>query len=417
MFDQHGDSPQIPFHESLLKHLVPIRELQPDNRRQLAGKCHVIELQPGQMLLDGDEHRWILYLVGGTLNLIDKNQQALKFGADEDRAHYPLFTENSHGMQAVAESGCRVVRFDRQLFSTLLEHEIISGEELETIEIDEVEGNIFNAIMHAFNQGRLKLPSLPEIAIKIKTAASNPNVNIRDVVRIVEADPAMVARLMQVANSPISRGIQPVKTIRDAIVRLGLSTTRNLVVSLSMKSLFKTRNRMLRDRMHDLYDYSVEVAAISYAVANRSGKLVPDQLLLAGLVHDIGVIPVLTYIDDTGLEMSNEGELEDIIRKLRAVVGGMVIKHWGFSPDFVDVVENAYKWQRDSSAELDICDMVIVAQIYYLLKHHQLQDLPSIDKVPAFKKLFKDKADPQFVMHVLDEAHEEINEVMQILKM
>lgn len=408
---------QIPFDESLLRHLVPVKELQPDDRRHLAVKSHIVELVPGQALSDTDEHRWILYLLKGRIELIDKDRHVLPVVAGEARAHHPLFTEKSHKVRAVADTGCQVVRFDRQLFSTLLENEIISGEELETIEVGEAEGHLFNAIMHAFNQGQLKLPSLPEIAIKVKTAASDPNVSVNDVTRIVEADPAMVARLMQVANSPISRGIEPVKSIRDAIVRLGLATTRNLVVSLSVKSLFKTRNPMLNDRMHDLYDHSIEVAAISHAIASHSGQLQADQALLAGLIHDIGVIPILTYVDDTGLEITSNDELENIINKLRTVVGSMVIKHWDFSPELINVVEQAHNWQRDTGTELDVCDMVIIAQIYYMLKHHRLKDIPRIEQVPAFKKLLREKTDAEFAMHVLEQAHEEIHEVMQILKM
>ena len=411
------DFQPLPVDEELLKHLVPIRDLQPEDRLHLARKTKIIELPPGDFLQDADEHRWLLYLVEGALELIDRDRHTVKLRTDESRAHHALFAERSHGVKAVAMQRSKIARFDRQLFSTLMEQEIISGEQLETIEVGEVEGNIFNAIMHAFNQGQLKLPSLPEIALKIKTAASNPNASIQDVVRIVEADPAMVARLMQVANSPISRGIEPVKTIRDAIVRLGLATTRNLVVSLSMKLLFKTRSPMLRSRMHDLYDHSVEVAAISYAIGKRCSGLEADELLLAGLVHDIGVIPILTYIDDTGLEIENRAEIEHIIDKLRGVVGSMVIRNWDFAPQLATVVECGHDWSHDAGSELCMCDVVIIAQIYYLLKNHQLDGLPPIDKVPAFRKLFKDKSDPQFVVKVLEEAHEEISEVMKILRM
>ncbi len=411
------DNPELPFDQSLLKHLVPIRDLQPEGRLQLAKKSHVIDLVPGKTLDALEEHHWILYLLEGKLELIEGDHESIQVLSNEPRALHPLFSGRSHKFRAIAETHCKVIRFDKQLFSTLLEHELISGEELETIEIDDVAGNIFNAIMQAFNAGELRLPSLPEIAIKIKTAASNPNASIDDVARIVEADPAMVARLIQVANSPISRGIEPVKSIRDAIVRLGLATTRNLVISLSVKQLFKTQDKMLNERMHDLYDHSVEVAAISFAIAHRSGKLIPDQMLLAGLIHDIGVIPVLSYIEETGLQINNSEELDRIINNLRAVVGSMVIKNWDFSPELVAVVENAEDWCRDSGKELDICDVVVMAQIYYMLQKHMVKDLPKIDTVPAFNKLFDGKSEPEFVMRVLDEAHEEINEVMRLLKM
>ena len=162
----------------------------------MASKSHVIEMQLGDELLTSEEHRWLLYLIEGKIDLRERGNNSQLITADDSRACHPLFTEKMHHIQAVAQTHCKVVRFDKQLFSTLLEQELITGEELETIEIGDIESNIFNAIMHAFNVGRLKLPSLPEVALKVKTAVSDPNVNLNDVARIVESDPAMAARLI-----------------------------------------------------------------------------------------------------------------------------------------------------------------------------------------------------------------------------
>ena len=302
------------------------------------------------------------------------------------------------------------------MFATLLEHELITGEELETIEIGDIESNIFNEIMHAFNMGHLKLPSLPEVAIKVKAAVSDSDVNIKDVARIVESDPAMAARLVQVVNSPVSRGFDPVCSIKDAIVRLGLASTRNLVMSYSVKQLFKAKSALLKTRMKQLYEHSVEVAAISFALANESKKFAGDQLLLAGLIHDIGVIPILTYIDEAGLEIDNEIELENIILKLRSIVGVMVIKHWGFPVEMLTVVEHCENWSRDSGEKLDICDMVLISQVYSMLQHKDVARLPKIQEVPAFKKLFPEKRDPEFALHVFEQARNEIAEVKRLLR-
>lgn len=407
---------QLDFDKSLLKQLVPIRDLQSDDRLQLATKAHVIDLEFGEELLTSEEHRWFLYLLEGKIELRERGQKSQLITTEESRAHHPLFSERMHNVHAVAQSHCRIIRFDKQLFTTLLEHELISGEELETIEIGDVEGSIFNEIMHAFNIGQLKLPSLPEIALKVKTAASNPNVNIKDIARIVEADPAMAARLIQVVNSPVSRGLEPVRSIRDAIVRLGLASTRNLVMAYAVKQLFKTKSPLLQQRMKKLYDHSIEVAATCYALANESRQFMADRLLLAGLVHDIGVIPILTYIDETGLEVTHESELEDIILKLRAVVGSMVIKHWGFSSELLTVVEHCEDWHRDSGANLDVCDMVIISQVYTMLQRKELSQLPKIHEVPAFKKLFPGKQDPEFALHVFEQAKDEIDEIKRLLR-
>jgi len=270
--------------------------------------------------------------------------------------------------------------------------------------------------MQALNAGQLQLPSLPDIALKIKNAAANPDVSMADVARIVEVDPAMAARLIQVASSPIYHGLAPVCSIRDAIMRLGLVATRNLVIGLSMKQLFKAKNSQLVDRMHELYDHSIEVAAICYALGRKAKHAHEDHLLLAGLVHDIGVIPILAYIDSTGLVIESAEALETIIEKLRGAVGRMVIQQWGLPAELVIVVEEAENWTRDSGKELDICDMVVIAQIYSMLQRHQLEKLPKIEDVPAFKKFFKGQPDANFAEHILIDSHEEVVEVMRLLQ-
>ena len=413
---QNYDPIDTDLDDQWLKNLVPLKELQTEDRQHMANKAHVIQLKRFDELNATDEHRWLLYLQDGQLDLIEKDQPPCFVDSHDERARHPLFSVSTSKARLQAKTDCKVIRFDRQLFTTLLEQELISGEELQTIEVGEVEGNLFNEIMHAFNMGTLKLPSLPEIALKVKTAASNPNVHLDEVSRIIAADPTMAARLIQVANSPVTRGFEPIKSIRDAVVRLGIETSRNLVISLSVLQLFKSRSSLLNHRMTELYHHSVDVAAISFALSKHADSVDPDYALLAGLVHDIGVIPVISYIEETGLELANRDELDDVISRLRGVVGSMVIKQWQLPIDLLSVVENAENWQRNSMTNLDVTDMVIIAQIYNMLQHHQFKQLPAMDQVPAFKKLFPGKPLPDFANQVLEEAHDEIYEVMRILK-
>lgn len=402
---------------SILKDLVPVRDLGAEDRQKMAEKVKMIDLLPGDKVDVIDEHRWLLYLIEGEIVLHEKHEKPQLLAAKDKRARYPLFAEHSHNTYFKVKTKSWVARFDKQLFKTLLEAEIISGEELETIEIGDVEGQLFNEIMHAYNSGELQLPSLPEIALKVKTAVSSTNVEAADVARIIEADPAMAARLIQVTNSPFHRGVLPVKSIKEAIIRLGLSATRNLVISLSMKQLFTSKSAVLKERMLKLYRHSVEIAAISAALSKVTHKFEADQLLLAGLVHDIGVIPILTYIEKTGLEINNEDTLVRVVNKLRNVVGDIVVKNWGFSAEILEVIEDAENWHRDSGPSIDTADMIMLAHIYSMLLHKDVKHLPRIDQVPAFRKLFSDEQLQQsnFAEHVLNDAEEEIAEVKRLL--
>jgi len=407
----------VQFDNTLLKYLVPIKQLQTEHRLQIASQSQMLELRTGDELSANEEHRWFLYLIEGKLDLLDLNSEPVLIDAADDRAYHPLFNEGGHKTRLVAQRSCIIARFEKQLFHTFIDQELITGEELETVEMSEVEGNLFNEIMHAFNMGNLKLPSLPDIAVKVKKALLSPNASADDMARIISADPAMVTRLIKAANGPLNRGVDPICSIHAAIVRLGMHTSKELVISFAIKQLFKTQSKMLNQRMHELYDHSVDVAAISFAISKQSGKLSPDHMLLAGLLHEIGVIPILSYIEDTGLIINDEAELDKIIKSLRGAVGSMVIRHWGLSSDLFAVVEEFENWQRDEEGEIDTCDMIIIAQIYRCLKHHQIDGLPKIDQVPAFKKLYPDNQDKDFAQNVFQQAHDEITAIMQLLRM
>lgn len=401
---------------SLLKYLVPLKQLQPEHRQQMVDQAHVIELSVGDELSANEEHRWYLYLIKGKLDFLSIDHPPVLLSSSDARAHHPLFSEGDRKVRSVAQTTCKIIRFDRQQFHTLLNHELISGEELETLEMNEIEGTVFNEIMHAFNMGELKLPSLPEIAAKVKTAMSNNNTNVDDVARIISADPGIVTRLISAANGPLNRGAESIDSIQSAIVRLGLNVTKDLVTSFAVKQLFTAKTALLSRRMHLLYEQSVDVAAIGFALSKQSGKLSPDHVLLAGLLHEIGVIPILSYVEDTGLIITDADELESIIERLKPAVSSMVIRHWGLSNDLMIVVEEYDNWQRDSGNKLDTCDMVMVAEIYSRLKRRQLKGLPKIEQVPAFKKIFPDNEGSDFVGDIFKQANEEILSVKSLLK-
>lgn len=402
----------------LLKSLVPFDKLPAGDQTRLATKVDYIDLVMDDKIYARDAEEKILFLLEGKLDIFEQYLQPAMLKAVDERAHFPIFSEHEEETtHVVALSECKLLSVDRALFNLLIEKEILVDDSGTRPPMGHVEASIYNEIALAVDRGNLQLPSLPEIALRVKKAIDYPDVDVNDVVRIVEFDPAMAARLIQVANSPVTRGVEQINSIRDVIVRLGLKMTQNLVVTLAIKQLFKTRHSALKQRMKKLYAHSIEIAAISYALASRIKNFNPDELLLAGLIHDIGVIPILAYIENTGLEIQNEKEVEDIISALRSAVGNMVVKSWEFPVEMIAVVDNAENWYRDSGKPLDMADIVIIAQIFSRLQHKQVEGLHDIHKVPALKKIFPEKHDPQFALDVIEQANQEIAEVKRLLSL
>lgn len=399
-----------------LKFLLPLKQLQTDHLQQLASHAHVFELAAGEPLSSSEETGWFVYLLQGRLKFVD-NEPPLLLKHNDERALHPLFAEGTPHTHVITDSHCVLVRVDKQMFHNLVQRELLTGEEVENVEMSEVEGTLFNDIMQAYNTASLQLPSLPEIALKVKNALSRTDTSAVDVARIVAADPVMATRLVVVANGPLNRGVEPVTSIQQAVVRLGMQVCKNLVMSLAMSQLFKSQSSQLNQRMQQLYDRSVDVAAIAFALSRRSGKFNPDHVLLAGLLHDIGVVSILAHIEKTGLLVESDAELDAIIARLKGFVGAMVVRHWELPDDFLNVVENYDDWQRSSGQQVDVSDLITAAAIYSRLKRHEVKGLPKTEQVPAFAKIFPAKHDTQFIHEVLESAHDEVVSIMQLLRM
>ena len=263
--------------------------------------------------------------------------------------------------------------------------------------------------------GRLILPSLPEIVVRVRQAVSDDDVNLGNVVKMIQVDPSLTARLVQIANSPLYRSRQPVENCLMAVNRLGLTTTRDLVTCLVLNNVFNAESKMLRSRVEKLWQHSCHVAAIASTIAKVTPNLHEDTALLAGLLHDIGVLPVLHYAADFPEILESEEKLNFVIQELRASLGQQILKEWNFDSALSDVSAEAENWLRDSEKAADYVDVVIVAQIHSYFGSEENANLPPLLSTPAFLKLGLSKMGPDASLEVLYEAEQGIRDIMSMM--
>ncbi len=263
--------------------------------------------------------------------------------------------------------------------------------------------------------GCLVLPSLPEIVVRVRQAVNNEDVNLGNIVKIIQLDPSLTARLVQIANSPLYRSRQPVENCLMAVNRLGLTTTRDLVTCLVLNNVFNAENKKLSAKLKKLWQHSCHVAAIASTIAKVTPNLHEDTALLAGLLHDIGVLPVLHYAADFPDVFQSEEKLNFVIQKLRAPLGQKILQEWNFDRVLSDVSAQAENWLRDSNEAADYVDVVIVAQIHSYFGIENNVNLPPLLSTPAFLKLGLSKLGPDASLEVLFEAEQEIRSIMAML--
>lgn len=274
---------------------------------------------------------------------------------------------------------------------------------------------LISKIQTEHKAGRLVLPSLPEIVIRVRNAVNDDAVNLGNIVKLIQVDPSLTARLVQIANSPLYRSRQPVENCLMAVNRLGLTTTRDLVTCLVLNNVFSSENKILHNKVQKLWQHSCHVAAIASSIAKVTPNLHEDTALLAGLLHDIGVLPILHYAAEFPEVAASEEKLNFVIQTLRAELGRKILREWNFDTALSDVSAEAENWSRDSGQPADYVDVVIVAQIHSYFGANKRDDLPPLLSTPAFVKLGLSKLGPDASLEVLYEAELDIRIMMSML--
>ncbi|OIO10328.1 MAG: hypothetical protein AUJ80_03335 [Gallionellaceae bacterium CG1_02_60_325] len=226
----------------------------------------------------------------------------------------------------------------------------------------EQQQSIADEVLSAIESGKLDLPTLPDVAIKIRKLIDDPNVSAEQLVNLLSGDPVISAHIIKAANSAATGGVR-VNTLRTAIARLGYRMLHNLVISVTMKKLFKANSQVIDQHLKCLWEHSRVVAANSFVLALHQKHLKPEQAMLAGMVHNLGALPLCIYADrfHPGLE---QAQLEQLVRRFSARVGVALLENWHFPPDIVAVVAGYENLQRTkASGEADYVDVVTIANL------------------------------------------------------
>ncbi|WP_338522869.1 HDOD domain-containing protein [Pseudomonas batumici] len=218
-------------------------------------------------------------------------------------------------------------------------------------------------LVQAIDNDDLVLPTLPEVALKIRKAAEDPEISVSTLSKVIGGDTALSARLIKVVNSPLLRATQEVTDLHTAITRLGVNYSSNLAIGLVMEQIFHARSEVVEQKMREVWRKSLEIAGVSYVLCRNFTLLKPDQAALGGLVHQIGVLPILTYAEDHYELLADPLSLDHVIDSIHPLLGDELLKVWEF-PEMLAKLPGQYlNLERDSQG-IDYVDLVQIASVF-----------------------------------------------------
>ena len=397
----------------------PLGGLTEDQRILIAARGEQRHVLAGQIVVDPESNdRRSYFLLRGALTLMDAGGELVAIDA-EDMQSRRVIDSAELGGPVRTLSDCHILQIETEHLVKFL-HDAPTPARTEGGNADPEAVDPLYAVLMAIHghlqSNRLQLPSLPDVAWRVRRVADNDTSTADDIAQVVNADPAMAAKLVRAANSAVFRGFSETHVLRDVVVRLGLETTRQLVTVFALRELFRTDEPVLRAAMGRLWQHTREVAALSWALARAVPGVNPEEAMLAGLLHGIGAIPIIQYAERYPSLCADEKELSAAIEALQGEVGGAILRHWGFSEMICETAEQAGQWHFDSgSDEPRLVDVVLIAQMHALISQQKGAQLPVFSEVPAFGQLGALALTPERSLRVLLSAQEQIAALKQLL--
>jgi HD-like signal output (HDOD) protein len=244
----------------------------------------------------------------------------------------------------------------------------------------------YNNIVTELENGTLVLPTLPEVALKVREAVDDPDATAAGLAEIIITDAALSARLLKVANSPLYRGRVSIDSVQMAVSRLGLGMVKNLVTSLVMQQIFHPKSKVVEKRMKQLWEQSTEIAATSRILATKQSGINAEEAMLGGLIHNIGILPILSKAESNPELLEHPDVLDETIEKLYPRIGATILKSWEFSNELVAVVSEHTNLNRHTP-NVDLVDIVQVAVQQSYFNTPNAPEPGVLAKIPAFQKL------------------------------
>lgn len=180
--------------------------------------------------------------------------------------------------------------------------------------------------------GSVKLPSLPDVVLKIRKLLEEENCDFGRVAQAIGTDPMLVSRLLVFANSTAFNPTgQRIESLDAAISRLGFELIRNTAIALALKQMYLgEKHKSVAAVLRELWRRSMQLSALAYCIAEAHDELDSETAYLCGLVHEVGKVYILTKSRDFPEFLGDPHALELILNEWHAKIGKSILESWDF---------------------------------------------------------------------------------------
>lgn len=338
----------------------PVSELNASNREALCKAATVVHVQRNDQIKPENSHRWLMYLVDGSLNLYAGKEEVGVIQANTADALQPLFQDKGAYQSARTTTVARIVKFGREQLSILLKEQQKNAISVMDVQVGELDNLVFDDIVTAIKQRNVTLASSRDAASRILTAHKQV-AGIPELAEIIQSDPGLAVHIVRTANSIDAGSSDATSSIRGAITRMGVEETQRNLSGLLQRNTMVPANEVIGKRLRRYIQRTRLASAIVQVLAREVPHLKPEVAMLVALTADVGELLILTHANEHADRFEDEQQLAGVIENLRVIVSGWLISDWDFPQEFIDACQTSRDWYRNHSGEITYTDLVTAA--------------------------------------------------------
>jgi putative nucleotidyltransferase with HDIG domain len=216
------------------------------------------------------------------------------------------------------------------------------------------------------------IPSIPSVVIKLRQYLSDPDVSFDELAKVIEFDPGLTANLLQLANSAYFGWSGQIKTVKEAITRLGTNRIFQMVLCMSVAPLVRKPVKGYDMESDGLWHHSIATAICAEQLAKSLKVANSEEAFTAGLLHDMGKILLGTFveIDDEPIKKLVQTDNLSFNEAERQVLGidhaeaaAELLSYWKLPENVVAAARWHHSPNQAEEKHSNIVDLVHVADI------------------------------------------------------
>ena len=203
-----------------------------------------------------------------------------------------------------------------------------------------------NKSLLSYVQNITDLPTIPIVAQEILGIVNDDLISLDKLNKIIEKDPAISAKVLSVANSALFGVNDPAATTSNALLRIGFDNIKNIALSISLMTVFDTKDPSKAVDYNRVFNHSISVGFIARLLSNKLRLNISEEVSLGGMLHDLGILVLNRYFDESYADVVNvltaEKKLLDtekeILEFTHADIGSWLAKKWHFHESVIDMI-------------------------------------------------------------------------------